>query len=184
MSHRDEIDRLRDELTALRLANSALEEQMLAGAEQTDAMLQQVENQRNALRDAHQRELGLSAFAQRVMDTVSSLVIVVGPDGRVRMANQHCCKRLGEDEQSLSQRVLDEWLHPDERNRLLEKLPELPWEVHSALFETVRRQGGYGAELRLRVSDGSYYHYLVSAAMLYSLQGKEEGAVINAVDIT
>ena len=184
MSHRDELARLRDELEALRLANGALEQQMLAGAEQTDAMLRQVESQRNALRDAHQRERGLAAFAERVMDAVSSLVIVLGADGRITMANHDCCQRLGEAEAELSQRVLDEWLHPDEHRALAEQLPELPWAVHSVLFETVRRQSGYSAEHRLMDSEGDYRHYLVSAVMLYSLQGKEEGAVVSAADIT
>ncbi|WP_335342550.1 EAL and GGDEF domain-containing protein [Sedimenticola hydrogenitrophicus] len=184
MTEREELQRLRDELEALRLANTALETQMLAGAEQTDAMLREVEEQRNALRDAHQRERGLAAFAQRVMDTVGSLVIVLGPDGLVRSANQQCREQLGETEQTLRGRPLDDWLHPKERTVLVERLPALPWPVHSALFETVRRQGVYGAEHRLGSLAGGYRTYMVSAAMLYSIQGMEEGAVVSAADIT
>lgn len=49
----DELERLRTEVEALRLANAALEAQMLAGSEQSEAMLREVEAQRNALRHAN-----------------------------------------------------------------------------------------------------------------------------------
>lgn len=180
----DELQRLRTEVEALRLANAALEAQMLAGAEQSDAMLREVETQRNALRAAHQGQRTLSGFVQRVMDTAGSLVIVLGPDGRVRMANRRCEEALGEAARDLEGRVLDELLPVDERMTLATRLPPLPWQVLSPLFETVRRQGNYSAEHRLAGCNGHYRHYLFDAAMLHDPQGKEEGAVINATDIT
>ncbi len=180
----DELHRLRAEVEALRLANSALEAQMLAGAEQSDAMLREVETQRNALRTAHQGQRTLSGFVQRVMDTAGSLVIVLGPDGRVRLANRRCEEALGEAARDLEGRTLDELLPVDERMALASRLPPLPWEVVSPLFETVRRQGNYSAEHRLAGCNGHFRHYLFDAAMLHDPQGKEEGAVVNATDIT
>lgn len=175
---------LREEITALRLANAALEEQLLAGGEQTDTMLRQVEAQRNALRDTQQQARDLSAFTERVMDTVGSLVIVLDQDGRVRQTNLCCRQALEEFENSLLGRVLDELLPPAERSALEAKLPPLPWTVHSPLFETVRCQGDYSAEHRLAGADGKYRYYLVRAGTLYSFQGKEEGVVVNAADIS
>ena len=59
----DEAAVLRLEIEALRLANAALESQLLAGSEQAESMFVELERQRNALRDAHGRERALSAFA-------------------------------------------------------------------------------------------------------------------------
>jgi len=150
---------LREEIAALRLANAALEEQLLAGSEQTDAMLRQVEAQSNELRDSQQRARDLSAFADRVMDTVGSLVIVLGPNGRIRRTNLRCRQALEGPQHELLGKVLDALLPEEERSALDEQLPQLPWPVLSPLFETIRRQGEYNAEHRLRGHDGSYRYY-------------------------
>ena len=59
-----ELLRLREEVEALRLANAALEERILVGAEEMDAMLHEVLSQRNALREAHRQQCDLGAFVQ------------------------------------------------------------------------------------------------------------------------
>lgn len=177
-------DHLQAELEALQLANAALEAQMLAGAEQMDMMLREVESQRNALQNAHSRERSLNDFAQRVMDTVGSVVIVLSRQGRIERANRYCEKHLAESCDDLRDSTLDDLLLPQEREALAEALPNLPWTVISPLFEKVRSGGHYKAEHLLRSTSGNYRHYLVVATMLHSHQGKEEGAVVNATDIT
>jgi len=177
----DPVATLRLEIESLRLANAALEAQLLAGAEQAEAMFTALEAQRNALRDAHGREVALSAYAQRIMDTVGGVVIVLDAQGHPREANRHCHRHLrgladGEG--------VDALLHPEDLAALSAALPRLPWTVHSVLFESLRRQGQYHAELRLAMRDGSHRFHLVEAAMLYSPQGKEEGAVLSATDIS
>lgn len=184
MSVDQELQILREEIAALRLANAALEARLLADGEQTDRMLRQVEQQRNELRDTQQQARDLSAFAERVMDTVGSLVIVLDPEGRVQQTNRCCRQALEGPENALLGRVLDELLPAEERNALAAKLPPLPWTVHSPLFETVRRNGEYCAEHRLVGADGKFRYYLVRAGTLYSFQGKEEGVVVNAADIS
>ncbi len=175
---------LQAELEALQLANAALEAQMLAGAEQMDVMLREVESQRNALQHANRRERSLNDFAQRVMDTVGSVVIVLSAQGRIERANRYCEAHLAKSRDDLRDSTLDDLLLPLERKALAEALPNLPWPIASPLFETVRRVGHYKAEHLLRSTSGNYRHYLVVATMLHSQQGKEEGAVVNATDIT
>ncbi|HJV84599.1 MAG TPA: EAL domain-containing protein [Noviherbaspirillum sp.] len=184
MSESERLRGLHDELDALRLANAALEAQMIAAAEISDRMLRELEAQRNALRDAHQREHALATFTQRVMDTVACVVVVLGPDGRVRQENRYAQEHLAAERGSLEGCALDDLLHPEERDALACQQPVLPWSAQSALFETVRQQGIYGAEHRFLVKDKSYQHFLVNATMLYGHQGTEEGAVINAINIT
>lgn len=179
-----ELQRLREEVQALRLANAALEERILVGAEEMDAALHEVLAQRNALRKAHRQQSDLAAFVQRVMDTVASLVIVLDVDGRIRLVNSHCRESLGQAGPDPTGARLDEFLHPDERSALAAKLPPLPWTPHSPLYETIRQRGRYQAEHRLAARDGGFRHYLVDAATLHNYQGKEEGVVVSATDIT
>ena len=175
---------LQAEVEALRLANAALEKRMLAEASHADAMLSEVESQRNSLRAAQQTQQHLSSFIQRVMDSAGSLLIVLTPEGHVRMSNHRCEEALGITAQQLSGTILDDLLPAIERAVLAASLPALPWKVHSPLFEWISYQGAYSAEHRLLAGDGSYRDYLFEAAVLHSPQGKQEGAVVSATDIT
>ncbi|MEY8879671.1 MAG: EAL domain-containing protein [Leptothrix sp. (in: b-proteobacteria)] len=174
-------DALPLEIEALRLANGALEAQLLAGSAQAEALFSEMERQRNALRDTHRREQALAAYAQRLMDTVGGIVLATDTEGRIRQANRHCLEQLvplpvGQG--------LDTLLHPHDAALLGAGLPALPWPVHSVLFETIRRQGCYHGEHRVAMRDGSFREYLLEAAMLYSPRGKEEGAVVTGLDIS
>ena len=176
----DALDSLRLELQALRLANGALEFELMAGAEQADAMLAQLEQQRAALQSARDREQSLAVFTERVMDTVGSVVIVLDAQGRLRRSNSRARDVLRPLSEGDS---VDLLLYPEDQMRLAGELPPLPWPVHSVLFEQVRRCGHYRAEHRLALRGGGYRHHLIEAVLLHSAQGKEEGAVITGADI-
>ncbi len=180
----DELTRLRIEMEALQLANAALERQMVIDAKQTDVMLQALESQAAALREANRRQLTERDFTQRILDTTSALMIVLRADGRVRQVNKRFTDELTDTGAASTDRVLDEWLHPDERRSIADELISLPWTVHSPLFETVRRSGEYAAEHRLVGRDGEYRCYWLEASLQHDPQGKEEGAVVCATDIT
>lgn len=181
---RSELENLRTEIAALRLANAALEQQMSLNARQTDDLLRTLEVQSNALREAGLRQANQSDFIQRVMDTTGALMILLGPDGHLRRINQRCTEVLDVTGCKLDEHVLDEWLHPDERQALGEMLGKLPWPVHSPLFEAVHRVGTYTSEHRLAGRDGRYRHFWLEANIQYNRQGKEEGAVVCATDIS
>ncbi len=184
LSLTQEVERLRAEVEALRLANAAIQEELSVGAAETDKMLRLMEQQAEALQAANRRQTAQADFTQRVMDTSSALMIVLGPEGRIRQVN----RRFGADLRTLAgeitERVLDEWLPPEERSRLEELLARLPWPAHSPLFEQVRRSGAYRAEHRLLCKDGDYRFYWLEATLQHDPRGKEEGAVVCATDIT
>ncbi|AEF99989.1 sensor domain-containing protein [Methylomonas methanica] len=179
-----ELESLQTEIAALRMANAALEQQMSLNAWQNDDLLRTLELQSNALREAGLRQANQSDFIQRVMDTTGALMILLGPDGHLRRINQRCSEILDVTGPQLDKRVLDEWLHPDERQALSDSLGQLPWPVHSPLFEAVHRAGTYTSEHRLLGGDAHYRHYWLEASIQYNQQGKEEGAVVCATDIT
>lgn len=180
----EELQRLRTEIESLRFANAALERQMILDAEHTDSMLRAIEQQSNALREANWQLNQQNDFIQRVMNTSSTLMIILGAEGRIIRVNQRCTAELETSGQPLVGGVLDDWLGHEERSLLATKLPKLPWPVFSPLFEHVRRLGAYTAEHRLRHSDGNYRHYWLEASLQHNPQGKEEGAVVCATDIT
>jgi hydrogenase maturation protease len=179
-----ELTILRIEIEALRLANAALEQQLTSEAEQASAMLQQMESQSASLREANLRQLNQRDFIQRVMDTTGAAMVVLTPNGRIRQVNKRFLEEIGEAGAAVEDRVLEEWLHPDERRRLVDALPNLPWRVYSPLFETIRQTGEYAAEHRLTGRDGGYRYYWLEASLQHNPQGKEEGAVVCATDIT
>jgi diguanylate cyclase (GGDEF)-like protein/PAS domain S-box-containing protein len=181
---RDEIARLRMEAEALRLANAALERQLSMGAEQTETMLRGLEAQANALREANLRQSSQRDFTQRVMDTAGALVVVLRPDGRIRQVNKRFADEMTKPGAAPEGRVLDDWLHPDERRELEASVLRCPWPVLSPLLETMRRTGAYAMEHRLREREGQYRSYWLEASLQYDPHGKEEGAVIWATDIS
>lgn len=184
LSLTQEVERLRAEVEALRLANAAIQEELSVGAAQTDKMLRLMEQQAEALQAANRRQTAQADFTQRVMDTSSALMIVLGPEGRVRQVNRRFAADLRTAEGEITERVLDEWLLPEERSLLEESLTRLPWPAHSPLFEQVRRSGAYRAEHRLLCKDGEYRFYWLEANLQHDPRGTEEGAVVCATDIT
>ena len=149
-----EMDLLRSEVVALRLANAAVQNQISIDAEQTDITLRAIELQTAALQKANERQAHQANFTQRVMDTTSSLMIVLQPDGRIRQVNQRFAADFCIAGQSLENSVLDDWLHPEEQRQFAASAVGLPWRVHSPLFEFVRQSGAYAAEHRLAPRDG------------------------------
>jgi len=180
----NELEILRSEVEALRLANAAVQDQMSIDAEQTAKILRAIETQATALKVANQRRVDQANFTQRVMDTTSSLMIVLKSDGRIRLVNQRFAAEFCLAGKSLEDRVLDDWLHPDERQQFAASVVGLPWRVHSPLFEFLRQAGSYAAEHRLTPRDGEYRFYWLEATLQHDPQGKEEGAVVCATDIT
>jgi diguanylate cyclase (GGDEF)-like protein/PAS domain S-box-containing protein len=179
-----EAERLRAEVEALRLANAAIQEQMSIDAARTDKMLRMMEAQAEALQEANRHQTNQADFTQRVMDTSSALMIVLGPEGRISQVNRRFRVDLRAPEGEIAGRVLDDWLPLEERNRLEQSLARLPWPAHSPLFERVRCSGSYAAEHRLLAKDGQYRFYWVEATLQHDPKGKEEGAVVCATDIT
>ena len=180
----DALSRLQLEIDALRLANAALERQMMADAVQTDSMLRAMEQQSNALRQANLLQRNQGNFVQRVMDTAGALMIVLGPDGHICQVNRRCVQALENADRTLLGGVLDDWLHPDEKQTLSAQWSGLPWPVYSLLYEAVRCAGSYAGEHRLQDNCGHYRQYWLEANLQYSPQGKEEGAVVSATDVT
>ncbi|MGR9014512.1 MAG: EAL domain-containing protein [Gammaproteobacteria bacterium] len=177
---------LRQEIDKLRLANLKQEKQIRVITQSMDAMLCESEQQKIKLKDKMRQQQVLSRFVDRVMDTIDDLLIVIDTEGRILQLNTAVERELGFTEAELLGTGIDDLLPPLEQQYLTQQLPVLPWPVRSALLETVRLNGNYSAEHELlgKNRSGSKSIYWLKSSLLHSEQGKQEGAVVTALNIT
>ncbi|MET0100185.1 MAG: PAS domain S-box protein [Sedimenticola sp.] len=174
-----EIEQLKAELEAQRKANEILQHQLASATTQADSMLHEVEEKGEQLnRSAHIQER-LASYFKRVMDAAPGLIFVLDARGRISQANAQAARTLGCSEEQCKGQVLDRWFELTET----QQVPDLPWEVHSGLFEIMRRQPFYRESHRFLGGIGERY-FQVESDMLYGLQGQLEGMVVAALEIT
>jgi len=180
-----DIQALQLQIETLQLANSALQNQLLKEAEQADLMLRELERQRNELRTASRLQQDLANRTQRVIDAVSSLVFRLDLNGRIVQANQRGLEFLGLHNLAAKDSLyLDNRLSEQDIQSLSSQIPPRPWPIHSILLERVRMFGHYTGHHTLKNSAGEYRQFMVDASVLYDRQGKEEGTVVSAADIS
>lgn len=177
---------LREEIDKLRLANLKQQRQILVITQSMDAMLRESEQQKAKLQDKANQQHALSRFVDRVMDTMDDLLFVIDTEGRIRRLNTRVERELGFTEAELLGSAIDDLLSPVEQQHLAGHLPALPWPVRSVLLENVRLNGYYSGEHELlsKKQDSSKAIYWLKSGLLHSEQGKLEGAVVTALNIT
>jgi diguanylate cyclase (GGDEF)-like protein/PAS domain S-box-containing protein len=179
------ITRLNHEISQLTQANFKKERQIIAITRSMEAMLEQAESQKLRLKEASAKQQAMMRFVNRVIDGMDDLLLVIGADGRITQANAAVQDQLGFREEELLGMPFDELLRVEERNKLAAQLPELPWRVQSVMLENIRLSNGYSAEhwdLGGRVEGIGAYQ--LKGNLLHSEQGKLEGAVITASNIS
>jgi diguanylate cyclase (GGDEF)-like protein/PAS domain S-box-containing protein len=177
---------LREEIDGLRLATLKQEKQILVITQSMDAMLSESEQQKGKLKEKVRQQQALSRFVDRIMDTMDDLLFVIDTEGRILRLNTAVKRGLGLSEAELLGTGIDDLLLPAEQQRLAGQLPALPWPVRSVLLETVRLNGNYTGEHALlgKNRDNPKSIYWLKSSLLHSEQGKLEGAVVTALDIT
>jgi diguanylate cyclase (GGDEF)-like protein/PAS domain S-box-containing protein len=180
------IVQLREEIDKLRLANLKQQRQILVISQSMDAMLSETEQQKAKLLHRANQQQALNRFVERVMDTIEDLLFVIDTEGRILRLNTAVQRELGFSETELMGTGIDDLLPPSEQKHLAGHLPPLPWPVRSVLLETVRLKGYYAGEHELssKNQDRAKAIYWLNSSLLHSEQGKLEGAVVTALDIT
>jgi len=117
---------------------------------------------------------------------MDDLLFVIDTEGRIQRLNTGVERELGFTETELLGTGIDDLLIPAERQYLAGHLPALPWLISSVLLETVRLKGYYTGEHELlgKNPDSSKAIYWLKGSLLHSKQGKLEGAVVTALNIT
>ncbi|HEY8035588.1 MAG TPA: EAL domain-containing protein [Methylobacter sp.] len=178
--------KLREEIEKLRLANLKQERQILVITQSMDVMLCESEQQKVKLQHRANQQQELNRFVDRVMDTMEDLLFVIDTEGRIRRLNSGVERELGFTEVELLGTCIDDLLSLSEQQHLAGHLPTLPWPVRSVLLETIRLNGYYTGEHELlgKNQDSSKAIYWLKSSLLHSEQGKLEGAVVTALNIT
>ncbi|PPD39413.1 MAG: diguanylate cyclase [Methylobacter sp.] len=178
--------KLREEIENLRLANLKQERQILVITQSMDAMLSESQQQQQKIKEKADQQHSLSRFVARVMDAMDDLLFVIDTEGLIRRVNTEVERELGFSEAELLGCGIDGLLPPAERQQLAGQLPALPWPVQSVLLETVRLHGNYTGEHGLLGKNGDKPAaiYWLKGGLLHSEQGKLEGAVVTALDIS
>jgi len=177
---------LREEIETLRLVTLKQEQQIRVITQSMDAMLSESEQQKLKLKEKVLQQQAFSRFVDRVMDTIDDLLIIINTEGRILRLNTAVERELEYSEDELLGTCIDELLPPFEQQQLAGQLPALPWPVRSVLLETVRLKGFYNCEHELLGKNRSSTNlvYWLKSSLLHSEQGKLEGAVVTALNIT
>jgi len=180
------ISRLHEEIAQLRLANLKQERQILAITKTMDAMLNESEGQKLKLKAKADQQQALARFVDSIMDTLDDLLFVIDKHGMILRLNVTVEHELGYTEAELLGTSIDGLLLPSGQQSLAERLPVLPWPIQSELLETIRLNGNYSGEHELVSKDPDRQNsvYWLKSNLLYSGQGKLEGAVVTALNIS
>ncbi|HLF96246.1 MAG TPA: EAL domain-containing protein [Methylococcaceae bacterium] len=179
------IARLQHEVEQLTLANFKKERQITAISQSMDAMLRESELKKRQLEELIGRQHSLARFISRVMDSMDGLLVVVDTEGRIKQVNMALLRELEFDAEELLGQPFDNLLAPADREKLEAQLPPLPWPLRSVTLENIRLNNGYAAEHWLSIRNATQSTaYLLKGSLLYSDQGKLEGAVITGTNIS
>jgi len=177
---------LREEIDKLRLTSLKQEKKIHAITRSMDAMLCESEQQKIKFQTKANQQQDLSRFIDRVLDTIDDLLFVIDTEGQIRRLNIAVERELGLTEADLLGTGIDDLLPPAELQRLAGHLPTLHWPIRSVLLENIRLNGYYSGEHELLGKHWNNPHslYWLKSSLLHSEQGKLEGAVVTALNIT
>jgi two-component system sensor histidine kinase/response regulator len=172
------------ELTSLRLANAALEEELTKNSQQMELMLQEVELQRNSLSTLRKIEADLGNYINRVLDNTNCLILVLGIDGHIRYVNKAGQILLGKSLGILHGTYADELIAESNRLEIRNQLSQKLQNAESPVFELLVQSHSFNSEWKIAAANGQWKLFQISAASLFTVNGKFDGIVINGNDIS
>lgn len=173
------------EVEALRAASFAQEQQLLTVTSIMDEVMLEIETQRNALKEKNKKLRELNAYIHRINDTMDSLLVVANLTGEVVQINRAFSEQLEWPQQNLAQIDLDQLFGAE----VLDGMGEIANASDSSpcrVVNVLKSQGHLENEMILnrQHSGPSEAIYLVKGELLHSHQGKLQGILLNATDIS
>lgn len=171
------------ELATMQAAASLREKQVIDSFRQMDEMLKEVEQQRNKLRSNNELLASVSEFINRVMDTMAEVLILLGPDGKIKQVNQKLIDLLGYSREEVVGQFAEMFLAPPDVERLTAARGDMEGGIASDLYTLVSHHKRYEVEVELTHKNGETMSHLLRGTVLYGTQGKKEGIVVIGTDI-
>ena len=178
-----ELSPLEAELQAMRQAAGVREAQVIETIAKMNEMLLEVEQQRNQPLNSHDELRSVNEFAARVMETMSEILILLGPNGRIRSVNRKCTELLGYLQEEAVGLYPEFILGSADAERLTVELGEYDGPIASPLYLLVSRRKLFETEAELVAKSGETVSHILRGAVLFGASGKREGAVIIGTDI-
>jgi PAS domain S-box-containing protein len=170
------------ELDELRSAADRRERQIGEGYRQMESMLGELELQKRSLEKANASISAASEFINRMTDTMDELLIVLDKRGMIARVNKRFEELLGIPAAQAKGQSPDALVRASDLDALRPQLRGKP--RASVLFELILQSKRLEVEVNLVGPQGGQHTHLLRGSVLHDAQGKLDGAVIVAADIT
>ncbi len=182
----EEVALLREELDALREANSVLESQVTTISEVMDSMIADLSEKSQQLERRSREQGRLGRFIDNVINSMENLLVVLDGKGRISQINAAVTRELGFRATDVVGKPSDALLSAQSLDELRLVTPDTYLPTGLILFRTILERGQLAFETSLAhaTSGGPRKHFIIRGTPLYERSGKLEGAVIVASDIT
>lgn len=182
----DELLRLRQEVVSLRQANSALQRQVIDVSEQMEQVLDELSAKSRAMQKQSGEQHRLSAFVNRVFDTMESLLVVLDGRGKIMQVNAEGCKVLGYLADELEGRSADDLVNARQLEELSIADNDTCYPQGMVLFRKILVESNLDWEVDLEPKREHLPRprFLMRGSPIYDKAGKLEGVVIIGSDVT
>jgi diguanylate cyclase (GGDEF)-like protein/PAS domain S-box-containing protein len=181
----EELRQLQEEIDGLRASAVAQEAHLVAVTEEMDAMLLDLEKQRNDLATTLASAASMAGLLDRINETVEDLIVFADAFGVIRRVNRHQAEDIGYDSAQLIGMPIDTLLSADDLEAIGRQRPVGALNSRGILCEAVCAYGRYSREVRLRCGAATLPSlWQLRAALVVTPQGKIDGVVALFTDIT
>ena len=180
-----ELQQLREEIERLHASASAQEAHLVAVTKEMDAMLLDLEQQRNDLSTALADTASMAGLLERINETVEDLIVFADARGLIRRLNRRQAEAIGYDPAQLIGKPLDSLLADEDLQAIACRHPAEAMKLRGFLCDAVCAHGRYSAEVRLKCGDAALPGlWQLRAALVLTPQGKIDGVVALFTDIS
>lgn len=179
--NRPDVEILRQEIESLRVANQLQERQLLEALTQISEMVEETDRERRRVEQDHHRERQLSELMERIEDQLHDVLLVADAAGNITRINQRCREVFGVDDAAVLGQSIDALFPPALVADLLARRNDRLPLTRPALIEAIYRNPNLEFEYALGAAGRPH---LIHGSGLHSPDGKEEGWIILASDVS
>lgn len=180
-----ELQQLRAEIEEMRASADMQEAHLFAVTNEMEAMLLDVERQRNELAAALANEASTAGQLDRIYATVDDLIVFADAEGRIRRINRSQAERNGLQTALLLGASLDVLIAADDLRELAAARSPAGINARGMLYEAVCAQGRLARKVHLNPQAGAREGiWQMRAALVLTPQNKIDGVVVLLTDIT
>lgn len=176
----EQIELLKQELSASKLANQALEQQLIETNVSMMDVFNSLESKDDEIKAMTHREREILDSFDTTFNSMDSILILVDNQGFIEKVNSTVLAELSYDADDLLGKNLDTLF----QKQLLQDLTAGSFHYESALFSKLVNEQSFSGKFDLNTAHGGKRPYVAKGALQYDKFGKLRGGVISAICIT